>query len=91
MLYHARDSDPLEKEKLHLELVDGSNVQSAHKAPSVTLVVGETTCRVDFIVTQLLYGVDLVIGINWIALWNPAIDWKQQKMNIWTGREWNQT
>ena len=28
----------LEKEKLHLELADGSKVQYAHKAPSVTLV-----------------------------------------------------
>ena len=30
----------VEKERLHLELADGSKVQSAHKAPNVTLVVG---------------------------------------------------
>ena len=30
----------LEKEKLHLELADGSKVESAHKAPNVTLVWG---------------------------------------------------
>ena len=65
-------------------------MQSAHKAPNVTLVVGKTVCKVDFTVTQLLFGVDLVLGINWLALWNPVIDWKVQKMNIWTGREWNQ-
>ena len=80
----------LEKEKLHLELADGSKVQSAHKAPNVPIVVGKTVCKVDFTVTQLLFGVDLVLGINWLALWNPVIDWTSQKMNIWTGREWNQ-
>ena len=66
----------LEKKKLHLELADGSKVQFAHKAPNVTLVVGKTICRVDFTVTQLLFGVDLVLGINWLALWNPMVDWK---------------
>ena len=60
----------LEKENLHLELADGSKVQAAHKAPNVTLVVEKTVCRIDFTVTQLLFGVDLVLGINWLALWN---------------------
>ena len=54
----------LEKETLHLELANGSKVQSMHKAPNVTLVVGKTVCKVDFTVTQLLFGVDLVLGIN---------------------------
>ena len=80
----------LEKEKLHLEFADGSKVQSAHKAPNVPIVVGKTVCKVDFTVTQLLFGVDLVLGINWLALWNPVIDWTSQKMNIWIGHEWTQ-
>ena len=54
----------VEKEKLHLELANGSKVQSAHKTPNVTIVVGKTVCKVDFTVTQLLFGVDLVLGIN---------------------------
>ena len=60
--------------ELHLELADGSKVQFAHKAPNVTIVVRNTVCKVDLIVTQLLFGVDLVLGINWLALWNPMVD-----------------
>ena len=59
-----------------MKLADKSNVQSAHKAPNVTLVVGKTVCRLDFIVTQLLLGVDLVLSINWLALGNLVVDWK---------------
>ena len=73
-----------------MELADGSKVQSAHKAPNVTIAVGKTVCKVDFTVSQLLFGVDLVLGTNLLALWNSMIDWKLQKMNIWIGREWNQ-
>ena len=47
----------LENGKLHSKLADGSKVQFAHKAPNVTLVVGKTVCKVDFIVTQLLFRV----------------------------------
>ena len=47
---------------MHLEFADGSKVQSAHKAPNVTLAVRETVCTVDCTVTQLLFGVDLVLG-----------------------------
>ena len=72
----------LEKEKLHLELTNGSKVQSAHQAPNVTIVVGKPVCKVDFTIMQLLFGVDLVWSINWLALWNPVIDWKLRKMNI---------
>ena len=63
----------LAKEKLQLELADGSKVQSVHKAPNVTLVVGKTVCKVDFTVTQLLFRMDLVLGINWLVLWNPVV------------------
>ena len=61
-----------------------------HKAPNVALVVGKTVCRVDFTVTQFLFGVYLVLGINWLALWNLVVGRKLQKMNIWTRREYNQ-
>ena len=55
-------------EILHLELADGSKVQSTHKADNVNVVVGKSICRVSFIVTKLLKDVDLVLGVNWLSL-----------------------
>ena len=65
-------------------------MQSAYKEPNLTVIVGETVCRIHFTVIQLLFGVDLVLGIKGLALWNPMMDWRLQRMNIWIGREWNQ-
>ena len=47
-----------------MELADGSKVQAAHKAPNVTLVARKTVCKVDFTITQLLFGVDLVLVVS---------------------------
>ena len=79
----------LNQEILHLELADGSKVQSTQKAVNVHVNVGKSICRVDFTVTKLLRDVDLVLGINWLSLWNPVINWKEQIMHIWTGKEWS--
>ena len=37
---------------------------------------------------KLLHQVDMVIGVDWLARWNPVIDWTTQRMNIWTGTCW---
>ena len=51
----------LNPEILHLELADGSKVQSTQKAENVNVSVGKSICRVDFTVTKLLKDVDLVL------------------------------
>ena len=80
----------LNPEILYLELTDGSKVQSTQKADNVNVVVRKSIYRVSFIVTKLLKDVDLVLGVNWLSLWNLVIDWREQKMHIWTGTEWRQ-
>ena len=70
-----------------MELANGSKVQSTQKADNVNVAVGKSICRVSFTVTKLLKDVDLVLGVNWLSLWNPVIDWREQKMHIWTGTE----
>ena len=77
-------------EILHLEFADGSKVESPQKAENISIVVGKSMCHVNFIVTKLLRNVDLVLGVNWLALWNPVIDWRKQQMTIWIGKEWSQ-
>ena len=80
----------LNPEILHLELADGSKVQSTQKATNVNVCVGKSICRVDFTVTKLLKDVDLVLGVNWLSVWNPVINWKEQMMHIWTEKEWSE-
>ena len=80
----------LNPEILHLELAHGSKVQSTQKAKNVNVIVGKPICWVSFIVTKLLKDVDLVLGVNWLSLWNLVINCKEQKMHIWAGKEWSQ-
>ena len=80
----------LNPEILHLELADGSKVQSTQKAEDVNVYVGKSICRVNFTVTKLLQDVDLVLGVNWLSVWNPVINWKEQIMHIWIGQEWSE-
>ena len=31
-----------------------------------------------------------MLGVNWLSLWNPVINWKEQVMHMWTGKEWSE-
>ena len=64
----------LVKEKLYLELADGSKIQSLQKVCNVYCHVGKSICWVDFTVTKLLHDVDLVLAINWFLTWNHVSD-----------------
>ena len=44
----------------------------------------------NFTVAKLLQDVDLVLGVNWLSVWNPVINWKEQIMRIWIGKEWSE-
>ena len=72
----------LNPEILHLELAYGSKVQLTQKTDNVKVCVGKSICLVDFIVTKLLKDVDLVLGVNWLSLWNPVIKWREQVMHM---------
>ena len=58
-----------------LELADGTRVISAGRAPAVLFSIGGNSFRMDFTVTKLLHGVDLVLGMTWLQRVNPLIDW----------------
>ena len=58
----------------YLELADGTQILSAGKAPAVLFSIGVHSFRMDFTVTKLLHGVELVLGMNWLQRVNPLID-----------------
>ena len=49
-----------------LELADGTQILSAGRAPAVLFSIGINSFRMDFTVTKLLHGVELVLGMNWL-------------------------
>ena len=73
---------------VHLELADGSKIRSTQQVQGVKCVLGTFVCSINFTVTKLLHQVDMVIGVDWLARWNPVIDWQMQRMNIWTRICW---
>ena len=34
-------------------------------------------------------NVDVVLGMDWLAQWDPVIDWRRQVMHIWVNRQWD--
>ena len=74
---------------VHLELADGSKVQSTQQTLTVPCTVGKAICNISFTVTKLLSNVDMVLGMDWLRAWNPVIDWRRQKLYIWVHGEWD--
>ena len=55
---------------------------SAGKAPAVLFSLGNSSYHMDFTVTKLLHGVELVLGMNWLQAVNPLIDWSGPRMYV---------
>ena len=62
-------------ENTFLELGDGQKILSRGKVLNVPIVTAGLTVKMDLTVTSLLHEVDLILGINWLQLVNPLIDW----------------
>ena len=75
---------------LHLELADGSKIQSNEQAQDVVCTLGETSGKMTFTVTKLLSNVDVVLGMDWLRRWNPVIDWKSQILHVYVNNQWTQ-
>ena len=74
---------------MHLELADGSKIKSLEETQVTNCTVGSATCAISFTVTKLLSNVDIVLGMDWLARWNPVIDWRKQVMHIWVNSHWD--
>ena len=50
--------------------------------PDVPIVTAGLTVKVGLMVTNLLHEVDLVLGMNWLQLVNPIVDWGSGRLYI---------
>ena len=65
-----------------LELGNGQKYLSRGFVSDATVVTAGLTVRVGLTVTNLLHEVDLVLGINWLRLVNPVVDWSSGKIYL---------
>ena len=71
-----------QKNNTFLELGDGSKVLSKFEAMDIPMVIEGCTFKIDFIVSDLLYNVDIVLGITWLKEYNPLVDWSTGNLYI---------
>ena len=65
-----------------LELGNGQKYLSRGYVPDVPIVTAGLTVKMGLTVTNLLHEVDLVLGMNWLQLVNPVIDWGSGRLYI---------
>ena len=65
-----------------LELGNGEKYLSRGYVPEVPIVTAGLTVKIGLTVTNLLHEVDLVLGINWLQLVNPVVDWGGGKLYV---------
>ena len=58
-----------------LELGNGEKILSRGYIPDIPIVTTGLTVKTELTVTNLLHDVDLVLGMNWLKLVNPIVDW----------------
>ena len=65
-----------------LELGNGQKFLSRGFVPDVSVVTAGLTVCLGLTVTSLLHNVDLVLGMNWLQLVSPIIDWTNGKIYL---------
>ena len=65
-----------------MELGNGEKILSRGYIPDVPVVTAGLTVKTGLTVTNLLHDVDLVLGMNWLKLVNPIVDWCGAKLYV---------
>ena len=65
-----------------LELGNGEKFLSRGYVPDVPVVTAGLTVKIGLTITNLLHEVDLVLGINWLQLVNPMVDWSGARLYV---------
>ena len=72
----------VESHNTFLELGDGKKVLSRGRAVNVPVVTSGFKMKTNLTVTNLLHGVDLVLGMAWLKVADPLIRWSTRQMYI---------
>ena len=67
---------------IFLELGNGDKILSRGYIPDAPIVTAGLTVKVDLTVTNLLHEVDLALGVSWLQLVNPVLDWSAGKVYL---------
>ena len=67
---------------IFLELGNGEKILSRGYIPDVPVVTAGLRVKTGLTVTNLLHDVDLVLGMNWLKLVNPIVDWCGAKLYV---------
>ena len=65
-----------------LELGNGQKYLSRGYVPDIPIATAGLVVKMDLTVTNLLHEVDLVLGMNWLQLVNPVVDWGGERLYI---------
>ena len=72
----------MESHNTFLELGDGKKVLSRERAIDVHVITSGYTMRTNLTVSNLLHGVDLVLGMTWLKVADPLIRWSTRHVYI---------
>ena len=72
----------VESHNTFLELRDGKKVLSWGRAVNVPVVTSGYTMRTNLTVSNLLHGVDIVLGMTWLKVADPLIRWSYGQVYI---------
>ena len=67
---------------MFLELGNGQKYLSRGCVSDVPIATAGLVTKMDLTVTNLLHEVDLVLGMNWLQLVNPMVDWGNARLYI---------
>ena len=72
----------VESHNTFLELGDGKKVLSRGRAVDVPVVTSGYEMKTNLTVSNLLHGVDVVLGMTWLKVADPLIRWSTGQMYI---------
>ena len=73
-------------ESATLELGDGTRVPSSGCLKNQIFTMESQTFSQDFTITQLMPGVDMVLGMTWLESVNPIINWSSHMLYVRSGK-----